>query len=81
MEHAATDPMNSDMATGGGYQNKCASKRERDKRKGQEKRVVRQVRGRDGEVGREMEEKEFCAELSWGWGSLCLALLLASRAV
>jgi hypothetical protein len=28
-----------------------------------------------------MEEKEFCAELSWGWGWLCLAPLLASRAV
>jgi hypothetical protein len=42
---------------------------------------VGQVIGRDGEVGREMEEKEFCAELSWGWGSLCLAPLLASRAV
>jgi hypothetical protein len=42
---------------------------------------VGQVFGRDGEVGREMEEKEFCAELSWGWGSLCLAPLLASRAV
>jgi hypothetical protein len=37
MEHAATDPMNSDMAAGGGYQNKRASKRElkekRDKRR------------------------------------------------